>query len=55
MHVKMANDASLEEETPMSRLENVFEKSLTFILTIARISNLIDGRNILFNIAHFGI
>lgn len=55
MHVKMAKDASLEEGTPMSRLENVFLNCLIFILTIAEISNPIDGRKLLFNIAHSGI
>ena len=37
MHIKKANDDSLEETIRLSKGKNVLEKSLVFILTIARI------------------
>jgi hypothetical protein len=41
MHIKKANDDSLEETIRLSKGKNVLEKSLVFILTIARI---FDGK-----------
>jgi hypothetical protein len=37
MHIKKANDDSLEETIRLSKGKNILERALTFILTIARI------------------
>jgi len=39
MHMKKANDDSLEETIRLSKGKNVFERTLAFILTIAGKSN----------------
>ena len=41
MHMKKANDDSLEETIRLSKGKNVLERTFIFILTIARIS---DGK-----------
>jgi len=39
MHMKKANDDSLEETIRLSKGKNLFERIFDFILTIARISD----------------